>query len=96
MEEKKEAVQEIEVEEEPLDEEDKLQMELANLTEEEARKSKREKKKAHERKMKEIRRMQLNMIVPTDIGLEQQGADGESLFNIKKISRDEVSVRAGA
>ncbi|KAF7730190.1 AdoMet-dependent rRNA methyltransferase spb1 [Apophysomyces ossiformis] len=85
-EEKKETVV---VEEEPVDEDELIQEELENLTKEEAAKRKREKRKANEKKMKLIQRMQLNMIVPNDIGLEQGGPDGQTLFNIKKIDKDE-------
>ncbi|KAI8882675.1 FtsJ-domain-containing protein [Backusella circina FSU 941] len=76
------------VEEEPLDDDELLEAELANLSKEEAAKRKREKRKANEKKMKLIQRMQLNMIIPTDIALDEQAA-GEEVFNIKKISKEE-------
>ncbi|KAG1221488.1 hypothetical protein G6F68_020911 [Rhizopus microsporus] len=61
------------IEEEPMDEDEMLEAELSNLTKEEAAKRKREKRKANEKKMKLIQRMQLNMIVPTDIALDDGG-----------------------
>ncbi|KAI8375299.1 Spb1 C-terminal domain-containing protein [Choanephora cucurbitarum] len=77
------------VEEEPMDEDELLEAELANLTKEEAAKRKREKRKANEKKMKLIQRMQLNMIVPTDIALDENGVGDEEIFNIKKIKQDD-------
>ncbi|CAO3599636.1 unnamed protein product [Absidia cylindrospora] len=84
---KKEEATEEESEEE-LDDDEKLEAELENLSKEEASKRKRLKRKTNEKKMKLITRMQLNMTVPNDIGLEQEGADGQTLFNIRKISKD--------
>lgn len=77
------------IEEEPLDEDELLEAELANLTKEEAAKKKRERRKANEKKMKLIQRMQLNMIIPTDIALEDGGVADEEIFNIKKINKDD-------
>ncbi|ORZ19770.1 Spb1 C-terminal domain-domain-containing protein [Absidia repens] len=84
---KKEQAEEV-IEEEELDDDEKLEAELENLSKEEAAKRKRLKRKTNEKKMKLITRMQLNMTVPNDIGLEQEGADGQTLFNIRKISKD--------
>jgi AdoMet-dependent rRNA methyltransferase SPB1 len=77
------------IEEEPLDEDELLEAELLNLTKEEAAKKKRERRKANEKKMKLIQRMQLNMIIPTDIALEDGGVADEEVFNIKKINKDD-------
>ncbi|KAG1473337.1 hypothetical protein G6F56_001006 [Rhizopus delemar] len=74
------------VEEEPMDEDEMLEAEVANMTKEEAARRKREKRKSNEKKTKLIQRMQLNMIVPTDIALDE-GAE-EEIFNIKKIKKD--------
>ncbi|EIE91951.1 hypothetical protein RO3G_16662 [Rhizopus delemar RA 99-880] len=76
------------IEEEPMDEDEMLEAELSNLTKEEAAKRKREKRKANEKKMKLIQRMQLNMIVPTDIALDDNGLGEDEIFNIKKIKKD--------
>ncbi|KAI7869437.1 Spb1 C-terminal domain-containing protein [Spinellus fusiger] len=88
MDKKEEKVESLVIEEEPLDEDEKLQAELDNLTKEEASKRKREKRKANEKKTKLIQRMQLNMTAPTDIGLEQQGPEAEQMFNISKITKE--------
>ncbi|CAO3614240.1 unnamed protein product [Cunninghamella echinulata] len=85
---KKEKPVEIQVEEEELNDEEKLEAELENLTKEEALRRKRLRRKNNEKKMKLIHRMQLNMIVPSDIGLEQEGTDGKTLFNMKKIKQN--------
>jgi AdoMet-dependent rRNA methyltransferase SPB1 len=76
------------IEEEPMDEDEMLEAELSSLTKEEAAKRKREKRKANEKKMKLIQRMQLNMIVPTDIALDDGGLGEDEVFNIKKIKKD--------
>ncbi|CAO3596666.1 unnamed protein product [Absidia cylindrospora] len=85
---KKAEAEEVIEEEEELDDDEKLEAELENLSKEEASNRKRLKRKTNEKKMKLITRMQLNMTVPNDIGLEQEGADGQTLFNIRKISKD--------
>ncbi|KAI8994651.1 Spb1 C-terminal domain-containing protein [Pilobolus umbonatus] len=85
----KKEVEKLEEKEEevPLDDDELLEAELTNLTKEEAAKRKREKRKSNEKKTKLIQRMQLNMIVPTDIALDD-GAGEDEIFNIKKIQKD--------
>lgn len=71
-----------------LDEELKLEQDLEGLKEKELRKKKKEKRKANELKRKEIIRMQLHMITPREIGLEQEGPDGEgSVFALKTVDK---------
>lgn len=69
--------------EEEMDEETRLENELADLRKRELSKRKKEKKKANENKRKDAVRLQLHMVTPTEIGLEQQGLD--SVFNIKDV-----------
>ncbi|RKP09950.1 Spb1 C-terminal domain-containing protein [Thamnocephalis sphaerospora] len=76
-------------EEDSTDDEDAIADELDNLTKEEDRKKKREKRRKAEKRRKEIERMQLKMIVPTDIGMDQ--AADEELFNLGKIKKSDVS-----
>ena len=57
----------------PMDEELKIQEELEKLNDTENARRKRERRRENEKKQKEIVRMQLHMITPTDIGLEQEG-----------------------
>jgi AdoMet-dependent rRNA methyltransferase SPB1 len=53
------------------DDDDKVQADLEKLDAEEKARQKREKRKANERKTRTIRRMQLQMTAPMDIGMEQ-------------------------
>ncbi|KAH0561991.1 hypothetical protein GP486_003301 [Trichoglossum hirsutum] len=66
----------------PMDEELRTQDELQRLNEQENNRKKRERRKENERKQKEIVRMQLHMAVPTEIGLEQSGPNGEDAMFI--------------
>lgn len=57
-------------------------------------KKKREKRKENERKQREIVRMQLNMVAPMDIGMEESGPIGEgSMFSLKKIDKTDAMRR---
>ena len=74
------------VEIEPMDDELKIQEELQNLKDKESGKRKRERRKENERKQRDIIRMQLNMVAPMDIGMEESGPIGEgSMFTLKKV-----------
>ncbi len=67
----------------PMDEEAAVQEELAKLDQNESARKKRERRRAHEKRQKEITRMQMNMLPPTEIGLEQAGPNGEdSMFTL--------------
>ncbi|PBP27859.1 Spb1 domain-containing protein [Diplocarpon rosae] len=73
---------------EPMDEELKIQEELQALSEKESGRRKRERRRENEKKQKEIIRMQLHMTVPTEIGMEQAGPNGEgSMFGLKVIDK---------
>lgn len=72
----------------PMDEELQLREELHKLTENETARKKRERRRENENKQKEIIRMQLHMMPPTEIGLEQSGPNGEdSMFALAAINR---------
>ena len=72
----------------PMDEELQMQEELDKLTENETARKKRERRRDNERKQKEIIRMQLHMMPPTEIGLEQSGPNGEdSMFGLAAVSK---------
>lgn len=75
---------------ESMDEELKIQEELQGLKEKESNKRKRERRRENERKRKEIIRMQMNMMTPMDIGMEQDGPMGEGMFRLKSIDQDEA------
>ncbi len=73
---------------EPMDEELKIQEELLALSEKQSGARKRERRRENEKKQREIVRMQLHMTVPTEIGLEQAGPNGEnSMFGLKAIDK---------
>lgn len=71
---------------ESMDEELKIQEDLQAMKEKEDSKKKKEKRRENERKQKEIVRMQLNMVAPMDIGMDEAGPMGEgAMFSMKKI-----------
>ena len=89
---KKKPIQHIEDEEvaeiEPLDEELQIQEELQKLDEKESSRKKRERRRENERRRKKIVRMQMHMMPPTEIGLEQAGPDGEeAMFALRAVDR---------
>ncbi|KAL8636264.1 MAG: hypothetical protein Q9228_006325, partial [Teloschistes exilis] len=72
----------------PMDEELQIQEELQRLDENETSRRKRERRRAFDKKQKEIVRMQMNMLPPTEIGMEQAGPNGEdSMFTLAAIER---------
>lgn len=73
----------------PMDEELRIQEELQRIDEKESGRRKRERRRENEKKQKEITRMQLHMLPPTDIGLEQAGPNGEdSMFALAAVDRE--------
>ena len=73
---------------EPMDEELQMQEDLQRLSETESARKKRERRRENQRKQKEIIRMQLHMMPPTEIGLEQDGPNGEDLmFALAAVNR---------
>ena len=87
---------------EPMDEDLRIQQELQRVNEKETSRKKRERRRESERKHKEIVRMQMHMMPPTEIGLEQAGPHGEnSMFalasldkssSIEKIARGKMAL----
>lgn len=90
-EEKKEEKIVEEEEENSSDEERKVMKELGDIKKEEAKKIKRQKKKDRKAKAKVIKKMQMGMEAPFDIGIEAgtigQG-DSEHLFSINNIGKE--------
>ena len=73
---------------ESMDEELRVQSELQRLSENETSRKKRDRRRENERKQKEIVRMQLHMMPPSEIGLEQAGPNGEdSMFALSTVDR---------
>jgi AdoMet-dependent rRNA methyltransferase SPB1 len=74
---------------ESMDEELKIQEELQAMKDKDAAKRKREKRRENEKKTKEIRRLQMHMTAPMDIGIESAaGQDG--MFRLKTVEKDNV------
>lgn len=86
-----------------MDEDLQIQEELQRLNEREKSRKRREKRRENERKQKEIVRMQMHMMPPTEIGMERKGPNGEdSMFAlaavdnagaIEKIARGKMGVQ---
>lgn len=73
---------------EDMDEDERIEQGLKELRAKELAARKRERRKANEQKQKDIVRMQLHMMAPTEIGLEQEGPLGEdSMFALKAIDK---------
>lgn len=71
-----------------MDEDERITKELEAMREREVAAKKRNKRKSNEQKQKEIVRMQLHMMAPTEIGLEQEGPMGEdSMFALKQVDK---------
>lgn len=75
------------IEIEPLNEEAQIEKELRDLQEKQKQKQKREKRRKNEEKQKELTRMQMNMLTPTDIGIEAANIGRDSLFNLKTAEK---------
>ena len=73
---------------EPMDEDLRIQQELQMVNVKETSRKKRERRRENERKHKEIVRMQMHMMPPTEIGLEQAGPHGEnSMFALASLDK---------
>ena len=72
----------------PMDDELEMQEELQRLEDKRILGKRKERRKESERKQREIVRMQMHMMPPTEIGLEQTGPNGEdSMFAIKAVDK---------
>ncbi|GCF00144.1 AdoMet-dependent rRNA methyltransferase spb1 [Zygosaccharomyces mellis] len=85
IEKKEEEAPKIEVE--PLNEEEQIDKELQNLQEKQRLEQKRERRRRNEAKMREIHRMQMNMLTPGDLGIEAAEIGRESFFNLKTAEK---------
>lgn len=81
----------------PLDEETAMHEELEHLQAQESSRKKRERRKENERKQREIVRLQMQMITPNDIGVEQAGPSGEgAMFSRKTAEKAEAANRVAS
>ena len=77
---------------ESMDDEMKMQEELLRMKEMQDKGKRKERRKDNERKQKEVTRLQMNMITPTDIGLEQAGPEGQdATFRLKDVDKAGIS-----
>ncbi|KAG0205363.1 AdoMet-dependent rRNA methyltransferase spb1 [Mortierella sp. GBA30] len=70
-----------------LDDVEAVEEHAAAAAAEETRQERIRRRQKNERVQKNVQRMQLGMIIPTDIGLEQDGPDGQSLFSLTNIQK---------
>ena len=76
----------------PMDEELQIQEDLQRMKDQDDTRKKRDRRRENERKQKEIVRMQMNMTTPMEIGMEQEGPNGENaMFGLKAIDRAGVT-----
>ncbi|KAM0788753.1 hypothetical protein ACM66B_002845 [Microbotryomycetes sp. NB124-2] len=84
---------------ESMDEEEQINQELDRLTKEELHRKRRERRKANEKKAREVQKMQLNMVTPMDVGLERQdGIDDKDMFDLGEVEGNKYrsGVQGGA
>ncbi len=79
---------ELEVEE--LNEDEKIEKELNDLQEKDRLKRKREKRRKNETRTKEITRVQMDMISPLEIGLDDGDIGKDMLFDLKQAEKTGV------
>ncbi|KAG6043634.1 AdoMet-dependent rRNA methyltransferase spb1 [Claviceps sp. LM77 group G4] len=76
---------------EPMDEELQIQEELQKIKDKENARKKKERRKENEKKQRDVIRMQLNMIAPMDIGMEESGPIGEgAMFSMKTADKSDA------
>lgn len=76
-----------EIEVEPITEEEQITKELEKLTDKQKQKRRREKKRSNELKQKEIKRVQMSMMTDMTIGIEAGQTGSDSLFSIKSAEK---------
>ncbi|TKA79222.1 hypothetical protein B0A55_03962 [Friedmanniomyces simplex] len=73
---------------EPMDDEMRLQEEIQQMQEGQTKAKRKERRKENERKQKEITRMQMDMITPSDVGIDAGGPMGdEGTFRLKDVDK---------
>lgn len=78
-----------------MDKELQLQVQLQKLNENEISRKRRERRRENERKQKEIVRMQLHMMPPSELGMEHKGPNGEdSMFALAAVNKAGVMEKA--
>ncbi|ORX39866.1 putative RNA methyltransferase [Kockovaella imperatae] len=74
---------------EPLDEEEQISEEMKRMAEAKTNRQKKDRKRANEKKARELLKLQLNMTAPTDLDDEDRAlAGGEEMFDLGEGERD--------
>jgi len=74
---------------EPMDEELKLLEDIQTMKDSQSKVERKKRKKDNERRQKEVVRMQMNMVTPSDIGIEAGGPEGsDATFRLKDVDKD--------
>ena len=79
---------------ESMDEELRLQQEIAHMKEMADKNKRKDRRKENERKQKEITRLQMHMITPTDIGIEA-AENGENVFKLRDVDKSGIARELG-
>lgn len=72
---------------EPLDEDEQIDQDIEKLNEAQKAKIRREKRRANEKKLKEITRMQMGMTSAMEIGTEQAGQGEDAMFALRDLEK---------
>ncbi|GAB7331344.1 hypothetical protein MBLNU13_g02780t1 [Cladosporium sp. NU13] len=75
---------------ESMDDELRLQQEIAQMKEMADKNKRKERRKENERKQKEITRLQMHMITPTDIGIEAAD-NGDNTFKLRDVDKSGIA-----
>ena len=68
-------------------EDDQIDAEMDRMAAQDQASRKRDRRKLNERKRKEILRMQMGMLTPHELGLEQDAMDSDEIFGLKKAEQ---------
>ena len=70
-----------------ITEDDQIDAEMVRLAAQDTATKKKERRKLNERKQREISRMQMGMLTPHELGMEQDAMDSDEIFGLKKAER---------
>ena len=70
-----------------ITEDDQIDAEMARLAALDTATKKKERRKLNERKQREISRMQMGMLTPHELGMEQDAMDSDEIFGLKKAEQ---------
>lgn len=71
-----------------ITEDDQIDVEMERLAAQDQAGRKRDRRKLNERKRKEILRMQMGMLTPHELGLEQDTMDSDEIFGLKRAEKN--------